>query len=74
MEEIVKYSNRKLYSRKLKHYVNNAYLLDLIRLDHKFIVLEHKTEQEVTGTVLAGCIQDLNVSGAKLTSFIKENL
>lgn len=74
METIVKYNNRKLYSRKLKHYVNNTYLIDLIRLDHKFEVLEHKTEKEVTGTVLASCITELNLDGAKLASFIKENL
>jgi len=74
METIVKYNNRKLYSKKLKHYVNNAYIVDLIRVGHNFQVLEHKTNEDVTGTVLAGCITDLNLDGAKLTSFIKENL
>jgi|14BtaG_2_1085337.scaffolds.fasta_scaffold83927_2 polyhydroxyalkanoate synthesis regulator protein len=74
METIVKYNNRKLYSKKCKHYVNNSYLIDLIRLGHTFEIKEHKTDQDVTGTVLASCISDLNLDGVKLTNFIKENL
>lgn len=74
METIVKYNNRKLYSKKLRHYVNNSYVIDLIRVGHKFEIREHKTGQDVTGTVLAGCITELNINGVKLTQFIKDNL
>lgn len=74
METIVKYNNRKLYSKKLKHYVNNSYVIDLVKLGHTFEIKEHKTDKDVTGTVLAGCISDLNVGSVKLAQFIKENL
>ena len=72
METIVKYSNRKLYSKRLKKYVNNAYLVDLIRVENSFEVLEHGTENDITADVLVTCLLDLKVSRKLAVEIIKE--
>jgi polyhydroxyalkanoate synthesis regulator protein len=74
MEVITKYQNRKLYSKKLKKYVNNNYLVDLVRLGDNFQVLEHSTGNDLTALVLTTCLLDLNVSKSTIVNVIKESL
>lgn len=80
MEYIVKYGNRKLYSKKISEYVSLDYLIDLIRTgyEHKFTVLKHEkgklmdSMQDITGEVLAEAVARLKPSKAKLINLIKE--
>lgn len=48
METILKYSNRKLYSKELKKYVTLPYLLEKINSGADVRVLDHKTKKDVT--------------------------
>ena len=72
MEQIVKYNNRKLYSKKLKKYVNNSYLVDLVRLGNNFQVLQYGTNNDITASVLVTCLLDLQVGKTQVTELIKE--
>lgn len=73
METIVKYSNRKLYSKKASSYITEKDIIEMVQKNKKFIIIENKTQKNITGKVLASCILKLDVSSDKLTSFIKEN-
>lgn len=73
MEQIIKYKcNRKLYSKKLKKYVNNAYLIDLVRLGNNFQVLQQDTNDDITANVLVSCLLKLNVDKSQVKELIKE--
>lgn len=48
MEIIKKYNNRKLYSTKISKYVDLAYILDLVKTNQRFQVIENKTETDIT--------------------------
>ena len=46
MEVIVKYPNRKLYSRSLKRYVDLGYIKDMVKTNQHFLVID---KQEISG-------------------------
>jgi polyhydroxyalkanoate synthesis regulator protein len=66
METIVKYNNRKLYSKTLAKYVNLDYVQDLVNTDQKFSITAHKTGNDVTNEVLT------QVVNKSLTSLVKD--
>lgn len=80
MEYIVKYNNRKLYSKVHNQYVNLDYLVDLVRTnqENKFTVVKYEKGieahdmQDITGEVLAEAVARLKPSKAKLIRLIKE--
>ena len=51
MEYIVKYDNRKLYSKSLNKYVNLDYLIDLVIKYAKNNLLPHKPNEQNNRTV-----------------------
>lgn len=52
MEEIIKYNNRKLYSKSMSQYATLEYINDLIKTDQKFTINAHGTGEEKAGEVL----------------------
>jgi polyhydroxyalkanoate synthesis regulator protein len=71
METIVKYGNRKLYSKDLSRYVNLNYVIDLVKTNQNFKVVHHQTQVEITDSVLAECVVRIKPSSAKLQAFIR---
>lgn len=79
MEYIVKYDNRKLYSKHLKKYVNLDYVIDLTKTNtSNFTIVKYEKGlqpndmKDITGKVLAEAISQLNVSREKLAELIRE--
>ena len=52
METIKKFKNRKLYSKTTKGYVTLNYLVDKIKRNESFQVVEHGTNNDVTAKTL----------------------
>lgn len=80
MEYILKYNNRKLYSKHLKKYVNLDYIIDLAKNDvNKFMIVKHEKGlevsdmSEITNEVLAEAVVKLSPSKEKLVQLIKES-
>lgn len=72
MEQIIKYSNRKLYSKKESQYVTGSYLADLIKANILFKVVDHKTGDDVTNVVLARVVSTLpNINNTSAENTLK---
>lgn len=52
METIKKFKNRKLYSKTTKGYVTLNYLVDKIKRNESFQVVEHGTNNDITAKTL----------------------
>jgi polyhydroxyalkanoate synthesis regulator protein len=52
METIKKFKNRKLYSKTTKSYVTLNYLVDKLRKNESFQVVEHGTNLDITSKTL----------------------
>ena len=75
MEIIKKYTNRKLYSTKLKKYVNISYVVDLVKLENfKFKVISNDTNEDITKDTLLQAVLITNPTRTSLESFIRSNL
>jgi len=72
MENIIKYKNRKLYSRKISEYVNLNYIIDLVKSDQSFIVSEYTSNKDLTNLTLSEAILKINVNTDELKSLIKK--
>ena len=44
----MQYKNRKIYSKTMNQYVNNAYLKDLINLGTVFRIIDKETNKDIT--------------------------
>lgn len=71
MEVIKKYNNRKLYSTTLSKYVPQEYILDLVKTDQKFQVIDNETKQDITKKALQGALNKLPLSMKMLTDLVK---
>lgn len=77
METILKYGNRKLYSKTLKRYVTVQYVLDNVRTDSPFKVLRYQkgvaecSLEDVTTTVLAQAMPSLGLPKETIVGLIK---
>ena len=74
METILRYNNRKLYSKNISKYVNTNYLLDLIKTNVNFCILDYKSKKDVTNLVLAEAISKIKPEKNIIIKFIKENI
>ena len=82
MELIIKYDNRKLYSKTLSAYVGTKYVLDLIKTgqENSFTILKHDKDKvigdykDITSESLTWIISTLDLSRESATKFIKENV
>lgn len=72
METIVKYKNRKMYSKKLSKYVNLDYIIDLVRSNNNLEVLDYSTNKNITNLVLSEAIIKLNLNTSELLTIIKK--
>jgi polyhydroxyalkanoate synthesis regulator protein len=52
METIKKFKNRKLYSKTTKSYVTLNYIVDKLRKNESFQVVEHGTNEDITSKTL----------------------
>jgi polyhydroxyalkanoate synthesis repressor PhaR len=63
---IKKYSNRRLYNTSTSTYINISDLIDLIKKDMHFQIIESNTNQDITRLVLTQLIFDLESKGYNL--------
>lgn len=73
METIKKFKNRKLYSKTTKGYVTLNYLVDKIKRNESFQVLEHRTNNDITAKTLRQALVVSNVSDDQVRKLIAEN-
>lgn len=71
METIKKYSNRKLYSMTLSKYVPQEYILDLVRTNQMFQVIDNDTKHDITKKALQSALNKLPLSMKMLTDLVK---
>lgn len=74
MEIIVKYENRKYYSKTLSKYVDLNYMLDLARTKQKFQVVKFSDNQDITKKVLQDCLKKIDLSTTMMLSLIRGEL
>ena len=71
MELIKRYQNRKLYSTTLSEYVSMHYLIDLVRTNQKFQVIDNATKQDITTNTLHSALNMLKFNRETLVDLIK---
>lgn len=71
MEVIKRYQNRKLYSTTLSEYVSMNYLIDLVRTNQKFQVIDNATKQDITTNTLHSALTVLKFNRETLVDLIK---
>lgn len=62
METIKKFKNRKLYSKTTKGYVTLNYLVDKIKRNESFQVVEHGTNNDITAKTLKQALATVELS------------
>ena len=71
METIKKYSNRKMYSTKISKYVELAYIIDLVKMDDAFIVIDNKTKEDITQKVLRTALTTVKLDSATVVNLLR---
>lgn len=71
MEVIKRYNNRKLYSMKISKYVDLAYILDLVKTNQRFQVIENKTKSDVTSKELKKALSLLPLEKGLMETLIR---
>jgi polyhydroxyalkanoate synthesis regulator protein len=62
METIKKFKNRKLYSKVTKGYVTLTYLVDKIKRNESFQVVEHGTNVDITAKTLRQALTTVDLT------------
>lgn len=73
METIKKFKNRKLYSKTTKGYVTLNYLVDKIKRNESFQVVEHGTNNDITAKTLKQALATVELSDDVVRSMIIGN-
>lgn len=73
METIKKFKNRKLYSKTTKGYVTLNYLVDKIKRNETFQVVEHGTNLDITAKTLKQALTTVELSDDVVRSVIIGN-
>lgn len=73
METIKKFKNRKLYSKTTKGYVTLNYLVDKIKRNESFQVVEHGTNLDVTAKTLKQALTSVELSEDVVRKVILSN-
>jgi len=71
METIKKYPNRKLYSTTLSKYVTLSYIIDLVKTEQRFMVIDSKTKKDLTELTMKQSVALLEVPTSTLTALIR---
>lgn len=74
METIVRYSNRKYYSKTNHRYVTLDYLSDLIKDDKKFQVTQHGSNQNITQVVVLRAATLSKINTTQMKKFLDREL
>jgi polyhydroxyalkanoate synthesis regulator protein len=73
METIKKFKNRKLYSKTTKGYVTLTYLVDKLRKNESFQVVEHGTNNDITAKTLKQALTTVDLTDDVVRSVIFNN-
>jgi polyhydroxyalkanoate synthesis regulator protein len=73
METIKKFKNRKLYSKTTKGYVTLNYLVDKIKRNESFQVVEHGTNNDITAKTLKQALTTVELADDVVRSVILGN-
>jgi polyhydroxyalkanoate synthesis regulator protein len=73
METIVKYNNRKLYSKMSRSYVDLPYIADLVRTSQKFEVTDHKSKENITKETVKNSLMTVDISMDAMVKLIRGN-
>lgn len=73
METIKKFKNRKLYSKTTKGYVTLTYLVDKIKRNESFQVVEHGTNVDITAKTLKQALTTVELTDDVVRSVILGN-
>lgn len=68
---VLKYSNRKLYSKKDAKYVTVKELYNRVKEGQNFQVIDYKTGLDITKNVLTSCIKYANLSEEQLKTLLR---
>jgi polyhydroxyalkanoate synthesis regulator protein len=74
MEIIVRYENRKYYSKTLSKYVDLNYMLDLAKTKQKFQVVKFADNKDITKKVLQDCLKKIDLNTNTMLSLIRGEL
>lgn len=74
MEIIVKYENRKYYSKTLSKYVDLNYMFDLAKTKQKFQVIKFVGNKDITKKVLQDCLKKVDLDTNTMLSLIRGEL
>ncbi len=71
---IKKYNNRRLYNTQTSSYINLQDIFDMIRNQIDFVVVDSKTDQDLTHSTIVQIILDQETKGYNLlpTEFLKQ--
>lgn len=72
MQTIIRYSNRKMYCPKTSKYVNLSTLVDLIKNNEHFEVIDHSTKEDITNRTLKECVNLISVPNVILRTIVYE--
>jgi len=73
METIKRYNNRKLYSTKIHGYVTIRYIIDLVKTDEVFMIVDNKTKNDITMRVLKQALIIVNLDNNTILNLIRFN-
>jgi len=73
METIKKFKNRKLYSKTTKGYVTLTYLVDKIKRNESFQVVEHGTNTDITAKTLKQALTTVELTDDVVRKVILNN-
>ena len=73
METIKKFKNRKLYSKTTRGYVTLNYLVDKIRRNESFQVLEHGTNLDITAKTMRQALTTVELTEDVMRKVILSN-
>ena len=74
METLVKYENRKLYSKTLSKYVTLEYIKDLVKSSQTFEVVSHKTKKDITNKTLKEVLSLVDIPHKTMVELVRASL
>jgi len=73
METIKRYGNRKLYSTTLSKYVTLKYVLDLVRTNQSFTVIDNADKTDITKQTMMQSLGQMELSKGVIEAVIRGN-
>ncbi len=73
MEIIKKHPNRKLYSTAVSSYVSLSYILNLVKTNQKFQVIDNNSKVDITTKTIRASMVDLPLSLETMKMLIRGN-